>query len=92
MPLVLRDPERQSAVRTHMRERHGVQTSLLYPAVHEFTAYRERCPGVSLPRTERAARSELTIPLYTHMTEAEQDRVVEALAEAVVLPAEVTPS
>ena len=38
------------------------------------------CFGVqSLPRTERAARREVTLPLFPHMTDAQQDRVVEAL-------------
>ena len=36
---------------------------------------------MSLPRTERAARSEVTLPLFSHMAEAEQDRVVAALTE-----------
>jgi dTDP-4-amino-4,6-dideoxygalactose transaminase len=66
-----------------MRERHGVQTSLLYPAVHEFTAYRERYPGLELPRSERIARTEVTVPLYGFMTEEAQDRVVAALREAL---------
>jgi dTDP-4-amino-4,6-dideoxygalactose transaminase len=83
MPIVLEDLERQSAVRAHMRERHGVQTSLLYPAVHEFTAYRQRYPDVSLPQAERIARSEITVPLYGFMTEEAQDRVVAALEEAL---------
>src|SRR4051794_19192228 len=82
MPIVLADPAHQPAVRTHMRERHGVQTSLLYPAVHEFTAYRERF-GASLPRAERIARSEVTIPLYGLMSDAQQDRVVAALDDAL---------
>ncbi len=65
-----------------MRERHGVQTSLLYPAVHEFTAYRDAY-GASLPQAERIARSEVTIPLYGLMTDEQQDRVVAALADAL---------
>jgi dTDP-4-amino-4,6-dideoxygalactose transaminase len=83
MPLVLRDPDRQSAVRTHMRERHGVQTSLLYPAVHEFTAYRERFGTPSLPRTEHAARAEICLPLFADMDEPTLDRVISALAAAL---------
>jgi dTDP-4-amino-4,6-dideoxygalactose transaminase len=82
MPIVLEDPDRQSPVRTYMRERHGVQTSLLYPAVHEFTAYRGEF-GASLPQAERIARSEVTIPLYGLMTDEQQDRVVAALIEAL---------
>jgi dTDP-4-amino-4,6-dideoxygalactose transaminase len=79
MPLMLADASRQGELRERLRTEHGVQTSLLYPAVHEFTAYRERFPGVSLPRTELAARSQVTIPLYPHMTADEQDRVVTAV-------------
>jgi dTDP-4-amino-4,6-dideoxygalactose transaminase len=82
MPIVLEDGERQGPVRTELRERHGIQTSLLYPAVHEFTAYRDRYP-TTLPQAERIARSEVTLPLYGFMTHAQQDRVVAALAEAL---------
>jgi dTDP-4-amino-4,6-dideoxygalactose transaminase len=81
MPVMLKDPSRQGPLRIALRERHRVQTSLFYPAVHEFTAYRARYPGVTLPQTELAARTEVTLPLFTHMTEADQDRVVGALAE-----------
>ncbi len=82
MPLVLEDLGRQEAVRRRMRERHGVQTSLLYPAVHELTAYRGRY-GASLPSAERFARTELTVPLFAFLSEADQDRVVSALADAL---------
>jgi dTDP-4-amino-4,6-dideoxygalactose transaminase len=81
MPVMLEDCTRQGELRLALREEHRVQTSLFYPAVHEFTAYRARFPGVSLPKTEVAARSEVTLPLYSHMTAVEQDRVVAALAE-----------
>jgi dTDP-4-amino-4,6-dideoxygalactose transaminase len=81
MPVMLEDPSRQGQLRLALREEHGIQTSLFYPAVHEFTAYRKRYPDVSLPTTELAARSEVTLPLFSHMTVAEQDRVVAALAE-----------
>jgi dTDP-4-amino-4,6-dideoxygalactose transaminase len=83
MPIMLAEPARQAGFRRALREQYGVQTSLLYPAVHEFSAYRERFPDVSLPRTEAAARSEVTIPLYPHMTEAEQERVVNAVEDAL---------
>lgn len=81
MPVMLEDPSRQGALRIALREKHAVQTSLFYPAVHEFTAYRKRYPDVSLTKTERAARSEVTLPLFSHMTATDQDRVVGALAK-----------
>jgi dTDP-4-amino-4,6-dideoxygalactose transaminase len=80
MPVMVEDPSRQGPLRQALREVHGVQTSIFYPAVHEFTAYRSRFPGVSLPRTELAARSEITLPLFPHLTETQQDRVVDALS------------
>jgi dTDP-4-amino-4,6-dideoxygalactose transaminase len=83
MPVVVDDEARRDLVRRHLRERHGVQTSLFYPAVHEFTAYRERFGVPSLPRSEHIARAEITIPLFPEMDEATQDRVVGALAEAL---------
>jgi dTDP-4-amino-4,6-dideoxygalactose transaminase len=59
----------------------GIQTSILYPAIHEFTEYRRRYPDVALPRTEQAARTQVTLPLFPHMTEDQLDHVCEAAAE-----------
>lgn len=84
MPIVLDDPARQAAVRAHMRSRHGIQTSLLYPAINEFTAYRTLLGERRLPQAERIARTEITLPLYPHMSEDDQDRVVAALADALL--------
>ncbi|HUN77937.1 MAG TPA: DegT/DnrJ/EryC1/StrS aminotransferase family protein [Solirubrobacteraceae bacterium] len=81
-PIMLEAEGRQAGVSASLRER-GIQTSIFYPAIHRFSAYRERFPGVSLPITELAARTELTLPFYPHMSESDQDRVVTALAEAV---------
>jgi dTDP-4-amino-4,6-dideoxygalactose transaminase len=81
MPVVVRDPALRDPLKAWMLEERGVQTSILYPALHEFTAY-EGSAG-PLPHSELAARSELTLPLYPHLTEHEQDRVVAAVSEGV---------
>jgi dTDP-4-amino-4,6-dideoxygalactose transaminase len=78
---VLVDADRRDDIRARMRA-CGVQTSVAYPAVHEFTAYLASPPR-RLPRAEAVARRQITLPLYPHLTEAQQDRVVEALVEAV---------
>jgi dTDP-4-amino-4,6-dideoxygalactose transaminase len=82
MPIMLDEDGRQAEVSAELRSR-GIQTSIFYPSIHRFTAYRERFPDVSLPITELASRTELTLPLYTHLSHDDQDRVVTALAEAV---------
>jgi dTDP-4-amino-4,6-dideoxygalactose transaminase len=75
MPVLV---DRRDEVRARMLDEHGVQTSVLYPAVHEFTAY----AGGPLPRSERIARMQLTLPLYPGLTEDAQDLVIAALSAA----------
>jgi dTDP-4-amino-4,6-dideoxygalactose transaminase len=82
MPLVLEEPAYQEPLRGMMRERWKVQTSLLYPAIGDFSAYRQLSPE-RLPRSEAIARSQLTIPLYPHLAEADQDRVVSSVTEGL---------
>ena len=82
MPVMIEQDGRQAEVASRLRER-GIQTSIFYPAIHRFSAYRRRFPDVSLPITEHAARTELTLPFYPHMSDADQDRVVDELAEAL---------
>lgn len=82
MPIMIERDGRQAEVSARLRG-EGIQTSIFYPSIHRFSAYRERFPDVSLPITELASRTELTLPLYPHMTHADQDRVVTALAEAM---------
>ena len=84
MPVVLDEGVDRRALRQSLSE-EGVQTSILYPAIHEFTEYRRRFPDVSLPRTEAVARREVTLPLFPHMTEEQLDRVCAATSRALDL-------
>jgi dTDP-4-amino-4,6-dideoxygalactose transaminase len=81
---ILVPPGSRNAVREALLRKHAIQTSLFYPPTHLFTAYRE--PLVSLPETELASSREITIPLFPHMTDDEQTRVIDALRAEV--PAE----
>lgn len=83
MPVLLTEDGRQSAVRRLMREEHGVQTSLLYPPTHLFSGYAHLAPAGGLERTESVGRREVTLPLFGHMTLADVDRAVAALADAL---------
>jgi dTDP-4-amino-4,6-dideoxygalactose transaminase len=82
MPIMIDRAELRDPVRQHMLDEHRVQTSILYPAIHEFTAYASGTQP-SLPRSELAARSELTLPLFPHLTDEEQERAVEGLREGL---------
>ena len=81
MPTIVEPPELRDPLRERLRER-GVQTSVLYPAVHEFSAYRDT-PHAPLARSARVAQTQLTLPLYPHLAPADQDYVVAAVREAL---------
>jgi dTDP-4-amino-4,6-dideoxygalactose transaminase len=81
MPVVVDDARRRDPLREFLRLR-GIQTSVLYPAVHTFTAYSDP-DRLSLPHSERVARTEVTLPLYPHLSERDQERVVDATREAL---------
>jgi dTDP-4-amino-4,6-dideoxygalactose transaminase len=82
MPVVLCDPELRDPARELMRNDYGVQTSVLYPALHQLSAYagEARRP---LPQSELVGRAQLTLPLFPHLGEYRQDRVVDALRSAL---------
>ena len=61
---------------------HGVQTSVHYPPIHRFSAYRDLGSRRPLPRTEAVAERILTLPLFGHMTDEQFEIVVEALEAA----------
>jgi dTDP-4-amino-4,6-dideoxygalactose transaminase len=56
-----------------------IQTSLHYPPIHLFTAYRDVERRTPLTRTEDVARRLLTLPLFGHMREDQVEAVIEGL-------------
>jgi dTDP-4-amino-4,6-dideoxygalactose transaminase len=81
MPVMVDDPAVRDPLRDYLLEQRRVQTSVLYPAVHELSAYADGAP--ELPRSELAARTELTLPLYPHLNEQDQDRVVAGVRDGL---------
>ncbi|HYM58037.1 MAG TPA: DegT/DnrJ/EryC1/StrS family aminotransferase [Solirubrobacteraceae bacterium] len=81
MPVMVDEAASRDPLRELLRER-GIQTSVLYPAVHEFTAYKD-LQRPSLPRSELAARTQMTLPLYPHMSERDLERVVAGVRDGL---------
>jgi dTDP-4-amino-4,6-dideoxygalactose transaminase len=71
----------REAVRTALNE-VGIQTSVHYPPIHTFSAYRSEA-GRPLPRTDAIAQRLLTLPLYGRMTDEQADAVVEGLLQTL---------
>ncbi len=55
----------------------GIQTSIHYPPIHQFSYYREKFSPQSLPVTEDVAAREVTLPLYPTMSEAQVALVID---------------
>jgi dTDP-4-amino-4,6-dideoxygalactose transaminase len=75
--VLLPEGTERAVVRTALEER-GIQTSVHYPPIHAFSAYRptSRRP---LPRTDAVAERLLTLPLYGALTHEQVDAVIEGL-------------
>ena len=64
----------------------GVPTAVHYPKpLHQQPAYAEHCCADCCPVSSGLAQRVLSLPMSADLTEADQDRVVQALAEAVTL-------
>ncbi|MGZ4281042.1 MAG: DegT/DnrJ/EryC1/StrS family aminotransferase [Gaiellaceae bacterium] len=79
--VVLPEGVDRDAVRAALAER-GIQTSVHYPPIHLFSAYRTRSRR-SLPRTEAVAGRILTLPLYGAMRDEQVEAVIEALLQTL---------
>jgi dTDP-4-amino-4,6-dideoxygalactose transaminase len=82
LPVLLPAGVDRPAVMAAMRAA-GVQTSVHYPAIHEFSYYRRELGPVRLPITEDFSRRELTLPLHPALSRQDVDRVVDALGKAL---------
>lgn len=78
MIIVLKDStsEKRDLVRDELH-RNGIQTSLHYPAVHQFSFYKPY--KASLPKTEYVTNNEITLPMYSKLTEQDVKFIVESL-------------
>jgi dTDP-4-amino-4,6-dideoxygalactose transaminase len=88
MPVMIDRPELRDPLRDFMLHDRRVQTSVLYPAIHQFSAYAGQ--KGQLPRSELAARTQLTLPLYPHLADGDQERVVVALKDGLATLAAAT--
>jgi dTDP-4-amino-4,6-dideoxygalactose transaminase len=71
----------RAAVRGALAARR-IQTSVHYPPIHRFSAYRAAATR-PLPRTDGLGDRLLTLPLFPHMTEAQVHEVADALVDAL---------
>ena len=78
LPIVLPADEQRPGF-TEFLKACGIQTSMHYPPIHQFTYYRSCTSPAALPVTEQLGRRLVTLPLYPHITFQQIDAVVEAV-------------
>ena len=85
MPVLLPDEVMREEFMGAMKER-GIQTSIHYPPIHLFSAFREMIPPVtqSLAFTETMAAREVTLPLYPTLPDDSIRLVVDAVQDVLV--------
>jgi dTDP-4-amino-4,6-dideoxygalactose transaminase len=81
-PIILPQGVNRIAFIDNLRAK-GVQTSIHYPPVHQFSYYREQYPGIKLPITEDVAGREVTLPLYPTMSDEQVDVVIASVLSAL---------
>ena len=69
LPIVLPGDGQRPGFAAFLKER-GIQTSLHYPPIHQFTYYRSCTSPSALRVTEQLGRRLVTLPLYPHLTPA----------------------
>ncbi|MDA8353230.1 MAG: DegT/DnrJ/EryC1/StrS family aminotransferase [Firmicutes bacterium] len=63
-------------------QQHGIGCAIYYPMpIHHQKAWQNRFSVPSLPRSEAVAGSTLSLPVYPELTDAEQETVIEKVAQ-----------
>lgn len=84
-PVLLPENTKRKEIMDGMKA-NGIQTSIHYPPIHRFDAYRSVETGLpSLPMTEAIATRELTLPLYPAMSPEDVRLVVRSLQTSLHL-------
>lgn len=80
-PILLDRPEFRPPFMEHMK-RAGIQTSIHYPPVHLFTAFRSNGTGnEALGITEQVAAREVTLPLYPDLESEQIEMIASEISE-----------
>jgi dTDP-4-amino-4,6-dideoxygalactose transaminase len=76
-PILLASRELRPAFMSCMKEA-GIQTSIHYPPIHKFSAYK-RSNHIDLPITEDVCRREVTLPLFPNLSPQQEELVICAI-------------
>jgi dTDP-4-amino-4,6-dideoxygalactose transaminase len=81
-PLMLPEGINREALFNSMKDK-GIQTSIHYPSIKSFTAYKEELKNFETPTCDLISSQELTLPLYPTMKKDSVELVVENFEKAL---------
>src|SRR6185312_11443991 len=61
----------------------GIQTSVHYPAIHSFSIYKRFSQDIRLEITEKVVNSEITLPMYSKLTQKEIKYISKCLQQSL---------
>ena len=65
----------------HYLKNHGIETQVHYVPLYKFELYRKLLGEIALPGAETYYQGCLSIPIYPHLTQDDQDYVLDILAQ-----------
>jgi dTDP-4-amino-4,6-dideoxygalactose transaminase len=83
MPIVLNDStsDKRDKVREYLNSK-GIQTSVHYPAIHNFSIYSQF--KSELPNTDYICANEITLPMYSKLSQSDITFICDTLKEAIL--------
>jgi dTDP-4-amino-4,6-dideoxygalactose transaminase len=82
-PILLKNRDKREQFMKFMCNK-GIQTSIHYPPVHQFTSYRTSSSRCGLLRTEDIGQREVTLPLYAGIERQQLDYITTSIQEWMV--------
>lgn len=76
-PILLESAELRPAFMSHMKD-SGIQTSIHYPPIHKFSAYKNNKHG-DLTITEDVCSRQVTLPLFPSLNSQQEEMVVSSI-------------
>jgi len=81
-PIIIKNSDaiKRDQIRQYLKK-NGIQTSVHYPAIHNFSIYDHK--NVDLSKTEYISENEISLPIFPSIEKSEIDYIADKLKEAL---------
>ncbi len=82
LPAIMPEDINRQEIMSQLR-RAGIQSSIHYPPLHNFSFYKKLFPKVKLTRTEEFCSRVITLPLHPGLSKSDIEYIVDTLTQAL---------